>query len=189
MAVIVPRPGAQPFPFSAIVGQDTLKLALLLNAVDPRIGAVLVRGEKGTAKSTAVRALRAVLPPTNVVAGCRFSCDPELPDSWCDECAQRSVAGELRTSTEPARLVELPVSATEDRLVGTLDLEHALRHGERRFEADLLARANRAILYVDEVNLLDDHLVDTLLDAAAMVLAYFYKLRIHVSSSLALGRN
>jgi magnesium chelatase subunit D len=168
VAVIVHRSGAHSFPFSAIVGQETLKLALLINAVDPRVGGVLLRGEKGTAKSTAVRALRDVLPPISVVAGCRFACDPADPPSWCEECRDRSVAGLLVAETTASRLVELPVSATEDRLVGTLDLEHALRQGEKRFEPGLLARANRAILYVDEVNLLDDHLVDTLLDAAAM---------------------
>ena len=156
------------FPFSAIVGQETLKLALLLNAVDARVGGVLIRGEKGTAKSTAVRALARVLPPLSVVEGCRFSCDPGDPGSWCDECRARRASGPLPKTERPATLVELPVSATEDRIVGTLDLEHALKHGERVFEPGLLARANRSILYVDEVNLLDDHLVDTLLDAAAM---------------------
>jgi magnesium chelatase subunit D len=156
------------FPFSAIVGQETLKTALLVNAVDPRVGGLLVRGEKGTAKSTAVRALAAVLPPIDVVTDCRFSCDPDDPAHLCDECRARAEKGELPRSTRRPRVVELPVSATEDRLVGTLDMEHALKHGERRFEAGLMATANRGILYVDEVNLLDDHLVDTLLDAAAM---------------------
>ena len=159
---------AHTFPFTAIVGQETLKLALLLNAVDPLVGGVLVRGEKGTAKSTAVRALGAVLPEIDVVEECRFSCDPADPGSWCTECRERREAGPLPKSTRPASLVDLPVSATEDRLVGTLDLEHALKHGQRRFESGLLADAHRGILYVDEVNLLDDHLVDTLLDASAM---------------------
>ena len=168
MEVAVPGRGTASFPFSAIVGQDLLKLALLLNAVDPRVGGVLIRGEKGTAKSTAVRALSAVMPPLSVVEGCRFACDPADPPSWCDECRARRAEGPLPRAGRAPSLVELPVSATEDRLVGTLDLEHALKHGERRFEPGLLARANRAILYVDEVNLLDDHLVDTLLDAAAM---------------------
>jgi magnesium chelatase subunit D len=158
----------QIFPFSAIVGQETLKTALLVNAVDPRVGGVLVRGEKGTAKSTAVRALAEILPPISVVEGCRFSCDPDEPDNLCSECRGRAEQGPLSTATRRPRVVELPVSATEDRLVGSLDMEHALRHGERRFEAGLMAAANRGILYVDEVNLLDDHLVDTLLDAAAM---------------------
>ncbi len=156
------------FPFSAIVGQETLKNALLINAVDPRVGGVLIRGQKGTAKSTAVRALADVLPPINVVEGCRFSCDPDEPSQLCDECLERAKTGPLAAVTRRPRVVELPVSATEDRVVGTLDIEHALKHGEKRFEAGLLATANRGILYVDEVNLLDDHLVDTLLDSAAM---------------------
>ena len=159
---------AHVFPLSAIVGQETLRTALLLNAIDPRVGGVLIRGEKGTAKSTAVRALASVLPQLEVNDGCRFSCDPSDPGSWCVECRERRSAGPLGKSRRDARVVELPVSATEDRLVGTLDLEHALKHGERVFEPGLLASANRSILYVDEVNLLDDHLVDTLLDAAAM---------------------
>jgi magnesium chelatase subunit D len=159
---------ARTFPFSAIVGQETLKTALLVNAVDPRVGGVLIRGEKGTAKSTAVRALAEVLPPIRVVEGCRFSCDPDDPLQLCPECVARAEGGPLPVAFRRPRVVELPVSATEDRLVGTLDMEHALRHGERRFEAGLMAAANRGILYVDEVNLLDDHLVDTLLDAAAM---------------------
>jgi len=164
---VAQRP-AQSFPFSALVGQDSLKLALLLNAVDPRVGGVLIRGEKGTAKSTAVRALADVLPEIDVVEECRFSCNPADPASWCVECRERRDKGALPKSTRVPKLVELPVSATEDRLVGTLDLEHALKHGQRRFQPGLLAEANRGILYVDEVNLLDDHLVDTLLDAAAM---------------------
>jgi magnesium chelatase subunit D len=159
---------ARTFPFSAIVGQETLKVALLVNAVDPRVGGVLVRGEKGTAKSTAVRALAEVLPPIRVVEGCRFSCDPDDEAQLCEECVVRTAEGPLPVAVRRPRVVELPVSATEDRLVGTLDMEHALRHGERRFEAGLMAAANRGILYVDEVNLLDDHLVDTLLDSAAM---------------------
>lgn len=157
------------FPFTAIVGQETLKTALLVNAVDPRVGGVLVRGEKGTAKSTAVRALAAVLPPIDVVGGCRFSCDPGDPEGLCDECRERVEAGEeLPVESRRPRVVDLPVSASEDRLVGSLDIEAALKRGERRFETGLLAAANRGILYVDEVNLLDDHLVDTLLDSAAM---------------------
>ena len=168
MAVIVAATGGQSFPFSAVVGQETLKLALLLNAVDPRVGGVLIRGEKGTAKSTAVRGLRSLLPPITVVSGCRFACDPADPPSWCDECRERAASEPLPAEQVAARLVELPISATEDRIVGTLDFEHAIKRGEKRFEPGLLAKANRAILYVDEVNLLDDHLVDTLLDSAAM---------------------
>ncbi len=159
---------AHSYPFTAIVGQETLKSALLLNAVDPRVGGVLVRGEKGTAKSTAVRALAAILPDIDVVDGCRFACDPADPGSWCVECTTRRKDGVLPRTTTRARVVDLPVSATEDRLVGTLDLEHALKHGERVFQPGLLGQVNRSILYVDEVNLLDDHLVDTLLDVAAM---------------------
>jgi magnesium chelatase subunit D len=158
----------QRFPFSAIVGQDTLKLSLLLNAVDPRVGGVLIKGEKGTAKSTAVRALLAVLPQLDVVEACRYGCDPGEPGMWCDECRDRREAGPLPRARTVPRMVDLPVSATEDRLVGTLDFQAALKSGERSFHPGLLAEANRGILYVDEVNLLDDHLVDTLLDAAAM---------------------
>ncbi|POM27707.1 Magnesium-chelatase 38 kDa subunit [Actinomadura rubteroloni] len=150
------------YPFSAIVGMDDLKLALLVNAVSPRVGGVLVRGEKGTAKSTIVRALAALLPPVPVVPGCRFSCDPSAPDPRCPD-GPHSGAGE-----RPARLVELPVGAAEDRLTGSLDIERALTEGVTAFEPGLLAAAHRGVLYVDEVNLLHDHLVDLLLDAAAM---------------------
>lgn len=159
---------AHVFPFSAIVGQETLKTALLLNAVDPRVGGVLIRGEKGTAKSTAVRALGGVLPVIDVVESCAYGCDPGEPGTWCDECRERRDSGPLPKTQRRPRIVDLPVSATEDRLVGTLDFEAALKRGERAFHPGLLAAANRGILYVDEVNLLDDHLVDTLLDAAAM---------------------
>lgn len=159
---------ADSYPFAAIVGQDTLKTALLLNAVDPRISGVLVRGHKGTAKSTAVRALAAVLPDIDVVEGCRYSCDPNDPGSWCDGCRERREEGPLPAAKRRPRVVDLPVSATEDRVVGSIDLERALKHGERSYDPGILADANRGILYVDEVNLLDDHLVDTLLDAAAM---------------------
>jgi magnesium chelatase subunit D len=150
------------------VGQDALKTALLLNAVDPRVGGVLIRGEKGTAKSTAVRALASVLPETDFIEGCRYGCDPTDPGYWCDDCRARRESGPLGRVKRRPRVVELPVSATEDRLIGTLDLERALKSGESHFQPGLLADANRSILYVDEVNLLDDHLVDTLLDAAAM---------------------
>ncbi len=155
------------YPFSAIVGQDDLKVALLLNAVDPRVGGVLIRGQKGTAKSTAVRALAAVLPEIDVVEGCPYGCDPVEERHRCSRCAEASHEGDLPVIRRRPQLVELPVSATEDRVVGTLDLEHALKHGARRYEPGLLAAANRGLLYVDEVNLLDDHIVDTLLDAAA----------------------
>lgn len=157
-----------PFPFTAVVGQDDLRLALLLNAVSPAVGGVLVRGEKGTAKSTAVRALAALLPQVEVVAGCRFSCDPAAPDPTCPDGPHTVEVAEARD----ARMVELPVGASEDRLVGALDIERALAEGVKAFEPGLLAAANRGILYVDEVNLLHDHLVDVLLDAAAMGASY-----------------
>ncbi|MER6625616.1 putative cobaltochelatase [Streptomyces sp. NPDC000931] len=157
-----------PFPFTAVVGQDDLRLALLLNAVSPAVGGVLVRGEKGTAKSTAVRALSALLPEVAVVPGCRFSCDPAAPDPGCPDGPHESGGGAAR----PARMVELPVGASEDRLVGALDIERALAEGVKAFEPGLLAEAHRGILYVDEVNLLHDHLVDLLLDAAAMGASY-----------------
>ncbi|MDX3618939.1 putative cobaltochelatase [Streptomyces europaeiscabiei] len=156
-----------PFPFTAVVGQDDLRLALLLNAVSPAVGGVLVRGEKGTAKSTAVRALAALLPQVEVVVGCRFSCDPAKPDPACPDGPH-----EPAFETRPSRMVELPVGASEDRLVGALDIERALSEGVKAFEPGLLADAHRGILYVDEVNLLHDHLVDLLLDAAAMGASY-----------------
>ncbi|MCX4668172.1 putative cobaltochelatase [Streptomyces sp. NBC_01381] len=157
-----------PYPFTALVGQDDLRLALLLNAVSPAVGGVLVRGEKGTAKSTAVRALSALLPQVPVVAGCRFSCDPAAADAACPD-GPHDVGGD---SVRDARMVELPVGASEDRLVGALDIERALAEGVKAFEPGLLADAHRGILYVDEVNLLHDHLVDLLLDAAAMGASY-----------------
>ncbi len=157
------------YPFTAIVGQERMRRALVLNAVDPRIGGVLIRGERGTAKSTAARALAALLPKVAVVSDCRFGCDPDRPNTWCTECRERVSRGdtlpvELRTTP----FVNLPVSATEDRVVGTLDIEKAIQKGERHFEPGVLAAANRGLLYIDEVNLLDDHVVDLLLDSAAM---------------------
>ncbi len=151
------------YPLTAVVGMDDLVLSLLLTAVAPEVGGVLVRGEKGTAKSTAVRALAALLPAVSVVPGCRFACDPKDPDPSCPDGPHPGSAGE-----RPARLVELPVGATEDRLLGSLDLERALAAGVKAYEPGLLAAAHRGVLYVDEVNLLHDHLVDVLLDAAAM---------------------
>lgn len=157
------------YPFSAIVGQEQMKLALILNAIQPAIGGVLIRGEKGTAKSTAVRALAAVLPELSVVSDCPFSCPPDSPASMCASCRARLERGEsLPEIRRRMRVVDLPINASEDRVVGTLDIEHALREGQRRFEPGVLAEANRGILYVDEVNLLDDYVVDVLLDAAAM---------------------
>ena len=157
------------YPFTAIVGQERMRRALILNAVDPRIGGVLIRGERGTAKSTAARALAALLPSVRVVKGCRFGCDPDQPITLCTECRERSASGAvLPTATRLTSFVNLPVSATEDRVVGTLDIEQAIQKGERHFEAGVLAAANRGLLYIDEVNLLDDHVVDLLLDSAAM---------------------
>jgi Mg-chelatase subunit ChlI len=156
------------FSFSALVGQELMKTALILNAVDPSIGGVLIRGQKGTGKTTAVRSLKAILPPIRVVKGCIYHCPPDDPERMHDECRARAAAGlPLEAEQTPTPLVELPLNATEDRLVGTLRIEEALRSGLRRFEPGLLAAANRGILYIDEVNLLEDHLVDMLLDAAA----------------------
>jgi magnesium chelatase subunit D len=153
------------YPFSALVGQESLKTALLLNAVYPAIGGVLVRGEKGTAKSTAARGLRALLPVVPAVEGCPYHCDPTAPWPECPHC---TTVGERRTTEGPAPFVDLPLGATEDRVLGTLDIERALREGRRAFQPGLLAAAHRGILYIDEVNLLPDHLVDVLLDAAAL---------------------
>ena len=157
------------FPFTAIVGQEQMRRALLLNAIYPQVGGVLIRGERGTAKSTAARALAALLPEIEVVAGCRFGCDPDQPATWCTECVEQAEEnGPLPRVVRQTQFVDLPVSATEDRVVGTLDIERAIQEGERHFDPGVLAAANRGVLYVDEVNLLDDHVVDLLLDAAAM---------------------
>ncbi len=146
-----------------------MKRSLLLNAVYPQIGGTLIRGERGTAKSTAARALAALLPEIAVVGDCQFGCDPDSPLTWCTTCRERAEAGEtLPITFRRLRFVDLPVSATEDRVVGTLDIERAIQKGERRFEPGVLASANRSVLYVDEVNLLDDHVTDILLDSAAM---------------------
>lgn len=154
------------FPFSAIVGQDDLRLALLLNAVQPAIGGVLAMGHRGTGKSTAVRALAALLPPLAVVDGCRFQCDPAAPG--CPDCQARLERGETLAAAErPVPVVDLPLGADVDRITGSLDIEAALNRGEKQFAPGLLARAHRGFLYIDEVNLLDDHLVDVLLDVAA----------------------
>src|SRR5512133_3351982 len=157
------------FPFTAIVGQERMKRALILNAVDTRIGGVLIRGERGTAKSTAARSLAALLPHVKIVQDCRFGCDPDKPGKWCTECKERGGASKKLPMSERATpFINLPVSATEDRVVGTLDIEKAIQKGERHFEPGVLAAANRGLLYIDEVNLLDDHVVDVLLDSAAM---------------------
>ncbi|HZW37313.1 MAG TPA: AAA family ATPase, partial [Candidatus Deferrimicrobiaceae bacterium] len=153
------------FPFSAIVGQELLKKGLLANAVDPSIGGVLIRGEKGTGKTTAVRAFAAVLPPKRVVSGCRFGCLEGSPR--CGECRTRELSGETLAHEErPVEVVDLPLNASEDRVVGSLDLEAALREGSKKFEMGVLGKANGNVLYIDEVNLLDDHVVDVLLDVA-----------------------
>ncbi|TMC68873.1 MAG: VWA domain-containing protein [Chloroflexi bacterium] len=166
MSIVLDR---HVFPFTAIVGQESMKLALILNAIVPTIGGVLIRGEKGTGKSTAVRALARLLPEHSVVEGCHFGCDPDDRDALCADCRARLAAsGMLPSHKRRMRVVELPINSSEDRVVGTIDIEAALRAGAKRFEPGVLAEANRNILYVDEVNLLDDHLVDVLLDAAAM---------------------
>ena len=161
------------FPFVSIVGQEDMKRALLLNIVDPGIGGALIKGEKGTAKSTAVRSLAQILPSRTAVPGCPFGCDPTRPDRLCPYCAEKLARdGHLDSIVEPMRVVELPLSATEDRVAGTLDIEHVLKTGEKKFEPGVLAQANGNLLYVDEVNLLDDHIVDLLLDSAAMGVNY-----------------
>lgn len=175
----ISRPNSQPriiitammtiYPFSAIVGQTRMKRALILNAIDPRIGGVLIRGERGTAKSTAARSLAQLLPEEETFIECRFGCHPDDPGHWCSECNERRLHGvTMNIGTRPTPFVNLPVSATEDRVVGTIDIEKAITTGQKSFEPGILAQANRGILYIDEVNLLEDHVVDLLLDAAAM---------------------
>ena len=157
------------YPFTAIVGQERMKRALTLNAIDQRIGGVLIRGERGTAKSTAARGLAALLPEIEVFAESPFNDDPAAPETWSDWVREKQASGEkLVTAKRKISFVDLPVSATEDRVVGTLDIERAIQKGERHFEPGILAGANRGLLYIDEVNLLDDHVVDLLLDSAAM---------------------
>src|ERR1700735_2091132 len=157
----------RPFPFSAIVGQEDMKLAFLVAAVDATVGGVLVFGDRGTGKSTAVRALAALLPEMKTVVGCRYHCDPAANGAMCSECHERADHGRLKTELVPVPVVDLPLGATEDRVVGALDLERALSQGVKAFEPGLLAHANRGFLYIDEVNLLEDHLVDLLLDVSA----------------------
>ena len=164
----------QIYPFTAIVGQEKMKEALILNIINPTLSGVLIRGEKGTAKSTAVRALARILPEIDVVQECPFQHAPDETHGVCQECIHRECSARItgglpvEAVQRPIRVIELPVGATEDRVVGTLDLEHALKKGEKRIEPGILAAAHRGILYVDEVNLLDDHVVDVLLDSAAM---------------------
>jgi len=156
-------------PFTAIVGQDTMKKALILNAINPRIGGVLIRGEKGTAKSTAVRALAELLPEIEVVNGCTFNCNPYDTREMCDLCYAKSTNGEdLKVAMRRMWVVDLPLGATEDRVVGSIDVEKAIKGGIKALEPGILAAANRGILYIDEVNLLDDHVADVILDSAAM---------------------
>ena len=155
------------YPFSAIVGQEEMKLALMISAIDPSIGGVLVFGDRGTGKSTAVRSLAALLPEMAVVAGCPFSCDPAAPLASCTHCANLPKGRKPPKRMVPVPVVDLPLGTTEDRLAGALDIERALAQGVKAFEPGLLAAAHRGFLYIDEVNLLEDHLVDLLLDVAA----------------------
>lgn len=157
---------AAAFPFSAIVGQEEMKLAMLVTTVDPSIGGVLVFGDRGTGKSTAVRALAAILPKMKAVAGCPYACDPESKKSICELCPTLK-KDKVKTHLVPVPVVDLPLGVTEDRVVGALDLERALSEGVKAFEPGLLAKANRGFLYIDEVNLLEDHIVDLLIDVAA----------------------
>ncbi|MEM3396641.1 MAG: zinc ribbon domain-containing protein [Thermoplasmata archaeon] len=158
------------YPFTAIVGQEDMKLALILNAIDPEIGGVLIQGQKGTGKSISVRGLAELLPEIEVISGCLYSCDPKDKEKWCWECKEKYGKGdvEIPVSKRPIKVVELPLNATEDRVVGTIDIEKILTQGLKAFEPGILAEANRGILYIDEINLLDDYIVDVLLDAAAM---------------------
>lgn len=161
------RPIRAPFPFTAIVGQEEMKLALQLTAIDPTIGGVLVFGDRGTGKSTTVRALAALLPRMTAVIGCPYNCPPDAPFGHCGLCDAGQGTPGLKGGDVPVPVVDLPLGATEDRVVGALDLERALTQGEKAFEPGLLARAHRGFLYIDEVNLLEDHIVDLLLDVAA----------------------
>jgi magnesium chelatase subunit I len=162
---------ALSFPFAAIVGQDDMTLAIQVVAVDPTIGGVLVLGDRGTGKSTAVRALADLLPPIDVVSGCAYQCDPKQPAGLCGRCTAPSAGAKTPrkppVESRPVAVVDLPLGATEDRVVGALDLEKALAQGVKEFASGLLAKAHRGFLYIDEVNLLDDHLVDLLIDVAA----------------------
>ncbi len=155
------------YPFSAIVGQEDLKQALICAAIDPTLGGVLIFGDRGTGKSTTIRSLAALLPKMRVNVDCPYNCDPDTPELACERCKAREHEGSLKNRLVSVPVVDLPLGATEDRVVGALDLEHALSKGEKAFEPGLLARAHRGFLYIDEVNLLEDHLVDLLLDVAA----------------------
>ena len=162
---------ARNYPFSAIVGQEDMKLAILIAALDSSVGGVLVMGDRGTGKSTAVRALAALLPEMNTVQECVYACDPNAPAGTCPICdelrTKLKIGGKLKTIKKPVPVVDLPLGATEDRVIGALDIEKALSSGEKAYEPGLLAKAHRGFLYIDEVNLLEDHLVDLLIDVAA----------------------
>jgi magnesium chelatase subunit I len=157
----------RPFPFSAIVGQEDMKLSFIIGAIDSTIGGVLVFGDRGTGKSTAVRALADLLPEMHAVVGCPYRCEPSSLAGLCAACGPDGPRGAIKAFSRPVPVVDLPLGATEDRVVGALNLERALSSGEKAFEPGLLAQANRGFLYIDEVNLLEDHLVDLLLDVAA----------------------
>jgi len=159
-----------PFPFSAIIGQDKMKLALILNAINPSIGGVLIRGERGTCKTVAVRGLTDILPSIKVVKDCKFHCNPEDPTEMCPDCQARYFAGgkkPLPSVIRKMKVADLPLGATEDRVLGTIDMENAIKKGERTLDPGILAEANRGILYVDEINLLDDNVINSLLDASS----------------------
>ena len=156
------------YPFAAIVGQEALKKALILNVINPEIGGVLIRGEKGTAKSIAVRGLVDILPKIKVVKGCRFNCDPDIPEKYCFECKIKAERNEIVPEYKPVSIVDIPLNITEDRLVGSIDIEKVLTEGKKSFEPGLLAKAHRNILYIDEINLLEDNIIDALIDVAAM---------------------
>jgi magnesium chelatase subunit I len=169
------------YPFSAIVGQETMRLSLILNAINPSIGGVLILGQKGTAKSVAVRGLSEILPDIEIVDGCKFNCDPEEFDTMCTECKAKHKVGKFHLLQRPIRVVDLPLNITEDRLVGSIDIEKILGGGVKAFEPGLLAEAHRGVLYVDEINLLDDFIVDLLLDAAAMGINTVEREGLHIS--------
>ncbi|MCK9564431.1 MAG: AAA family ATPase [Methanothrix sp.] len=155
-------------PFTSIVGQDDMKFALILNAINPRIGGVLIRGDKGTAKSTAVRALADLLENIHVVENCPFNCDPGNAEDMCDLCYEKNQMSQIKKTFRKTPVIDLPLGATEDRVVGSLNVERAIKEGIKALEPGILAACNRGILYIDEVNLLDDHVADVLLDSAAM---------------------
>jgi len=155
-------------PFTSIVGQEDMKFALILNAINPRIGGVLIRGDNGTAKSTAVRALADLLEDILVVEDCPFNCNPRIPEEMCDLCYEKSQNSQVKGISRKTPVIDLPLGATEDRVVGSLNVERAIKEGIKALEPGIMAAANRGILYIDEVNLLDDHVADVLLDSAAM---------------------